>query len=261
MSEIEGLFEGAKIAVLEAGELLKDRAMSLRVRMKGRDDFVTDTDIAVQNLGREKLEALEAGIGFVGEESPQSCSLDGAVWILDPVDGTSNLIHDYRYSCVSLALVASGRTELGLVYNPFSEELFSAVRGRGAFLNGEAIHVTEVENIRLANISFGVAPGDRDNAQNVFKVALEVYKKCHDLRRMGSAALELCYVAAGRQDGYYEFGLKPWDIAAGALIASEAGGVVGTPWGETLNFVGIQSVVAAGSGIWSQLAGIICGNI
>ena len=255
------LFEHAKNAVLVGGQLLKDRAMSLRVHLKGRDDFVTDTDIAVQKLVREKLAALGEDIGFVGEENASNGPLNGDIWILDPVDGTSNLIHDYKYSCVSLALVRDGKPELGMVYNPFTEEMFSAIRGQGAFLNGEAIHVTDVVNMQFANISFGVAPGDRDKAQEVFKVALEVYRKCHDLRRMGSAALELCYVAAGRQDGYYEFGLKPWDIAAGALIVREAGGIVKTPYGEAVSFDGGQCVVAAGSGIWRQLAGIICDNI
>ena len=259
MAEIYELFKAAKSAVLSGGRLLLDRSRSLSSWMKGPDDFVTQTDIDVQRLIRDELEGAWGEIGFMGEEDSCHGESGKVRWILDPVDGTSNLMHGYRHSAVSLALVDGAQPEIGIVYDPFAGELFTSIRGRGAFMNGEPIHVSGQTQLRLCNISFGASPGDRGRAEEVFALAGEMYKRCHDLRRIGSAALELCYVAAGRQDGYYEFRLKPWDVAAGALIVEEAGGVALTPQGRRLDFDGPCDILASGKHIWQELAAIIAG--
>ena len=260
--KIDMLFEGARKAVLDGGELLLDRSMARQVNMKGAHDFVTAVDTVVQELMACRLSQMSPEIGFVGEEGDGAKGLtSGCAWILDPVDGTSNLIHGYNHSSVSLALVREGTVEIGIIYDPFAGELFSAVRGEGARLNGGEIRVPQGRRLEMSNISFGAAPGDRGNAGRVFAVAREVYSRCHDLRRMGSAALELCYVAAGRQEGYYEFKMKPWDIAAGILIVKEAGGIALTPDGAEVSFGGVSDIVAACPGVWGELAAIIRENM
>ena len=137
-----------------------------------------------------------------------------------------NLVHGFRHSAVSLALADKGQVELGLVYDPYAGELFSARRGCGAFVNGEPIHVSEAK--RLADCLVDVGTNQREMADRTFRWLRAVYDRCHDIRRVGAASVDLCYVAAGRLDAYVENSLKPWDFAAGLLIVQEAGGAVVT---------------------------------
>ena len=252
------LFEKTRDAVISAGALLRNRTLAGDSGIKDDGGFVTAVDMKVQDILRAELARILPEAGFLGEEGPREEGWPAEyMWILDPVDGTSNLIHDFRHSAVSLALTREGRTVMGLVYDPFLNELFSARMGGGAKLNGAPIKVSAAEGLSCCNISVGTAPGRREESGRVFDTMLRVYDSCHDIRRTGSAALELCYVAAGRQDGYYEFGLRPWDVAAGLLIVREAGGVALTPDGREIPLDCPSDIVAAGPGVWPELAEIV----
>lgn len=204
-----------------------DGEMSGRITFKGDIDFATEADFAVQRQVQERLLALYPDIQFMGEEKDNSgIDFAGAVWILDPVDGTTNLVHRFDHSAVSLALAVDSRLELGIVYNPYRDELFHAVRGGGAYLNGHPIHVGPAAQMREALICVGTAPYYHELADRNFERIKSIFLDCQDIRRLGSAALDLSYVACGRIDAYFEPNLKPWDYGAGALLVQEAGGCV-----------------------------------
>ena len=230
------LIEQAVKAVLEAGKLLTDPAAVRSIRSKSETDYVTDVDLAVQELLRERLAALAPEIQFMGEEQDNT-GLDWSrpCWILDPVDGTTNLIHNFRHSAISLALAEDGQTVFGVVYNPYTEECFTARRGGGAFQNGALIHVSDVSRLEDSLLSAGTVPGRRELADTAFRQMRALYDACQDVRRTGCASLDLCWVACGRLDGYVELSLQPWDYAAGMLIVAEAGGRVTAPDGSPLS--------------------------
>lgn len=198
--------------------------MATHVREKGVADYVTQVDLAVQDFMKKELHTLAPEIQFLGEETGLQRMDADSYWILDPVDGTTNLMHDYQHSVVSLALCHKQEIVLGIVYDPFHDELFSAVKGEGSFLNGKPIHVSAAKT--LSETIIGVGTAKRELAKENFARFLKVYEKAQDIRRIGSAALELAYTACGRQGGYFEVYLNPWDYAAGMLLVEEAGGKV-----------------------------------
>lgn len=224
---LTGLRDAASALLREAGAAFSDRTLAADIRAKGRTDFVTAVDTRVQAFLRKRLAALDPAIQFMAEEK-DNAGIDPArpVWILDPVDGTTNLIHGFGHCAISLALAVGGRPQLGLVYDPFARELFCAQRGLGASCNGQPIHTSGVEHLSDSLCSVGTNPGRRAEADPAFARARRIYDRCHDIRRMGAASVELCYVACGRLDAYLEHGLKPWDYAAGWLILEEAGGML-----------------------------------
>lgn len=198
--------------------------MATHVREKGVADYVTQVDLAVQDFMKKELHTLAPEIQFLGEETGLQRMDADSYWILDPVDGTTNLMHDYQHSVVSLALCHKQEIVLGIVYDPFHDELFSAVKGEGSFLNSKPIHVSAAKT--LSETIIGVGTAKRELAKENFARFLKVYEKAQDIRRIGSAALELAYTACGRQGGYFEVYLNPWDYAAGMLLVEEAGGKV-----------------------------------
>lgn len=212
--------------VRRAKPLITDEGLLADVSAKGRANFVTHCDMAVQAFLQRELAARWPQIGFLGEEAAAAPDFSGPVWVLDPVDGTANLMHHYRHSAVSLALTYGGQTVCGAVYDPFADELFSARSGEGASVNGRPIRVSAGVPLADSLISIGTSPYDRQLAGANFELFRRLYDRCGDLRRSGSAALDLAYVAAGRTEGYLERNLKPWDYAAGILLVREAGGVV-----------------------------------
>lgn len=183
--------------VKETKGLITNREMATHVKEKGVADYVTQVDVAVQNFLKEELFKLDSGIQFLGEETGLQTMSADHYWILDPVDGTTNLIHDYHHSVVSLALCSKKEIVIGIVYNPYHEELFSAVKGDGSFLNGERIHVASASS--LSETIIGIGTAKRELAQENFARFLKVYEHAQDIRRLGSAALELAYTACGRQ--------------------------------------------------------------
>ena len=230
------LAEGAVQAVLEAGELLTDPAAVQSIRSKGETDYVTNVDVAVQAFLRKRLAALAPDVQFMGEEQDNT-GLDWSrpCWILDPVDGTTNLIHSFRHSAISLALAEGGQAVFGVVYNPYTEECFTARRGGGALRNGVPIHVSDVARLEDRRLSTGTVPGRRELADAAFRQMRALYDRCQDVRRTGCASLDLCWVACGRLDSYVELMLQPWDYAAGLLLVEEAGGRVTAPDGSPLS--------------------------
>ena len=198
-----------------------------KVTVKGAADYVTNVDFAVQEFLRSSLSEEYPDIPMIAEEKENlGLNQDGCYWILDPIDGTTNLIQDYHLSAVSLGLYEKGEITFGVVYNPFTEELFYGAKNKGAFLNDTPIHVSPKPDFKDAVISFGSSPYEKNRAKDLFPVFYRIFMNCADFRRTGSAALDLCYVACGRQEGFLEQNLKPWDYSGAAVILKEAGGTI-----------------------------------
>ena len=161
------------------------------------------------------------------------------------MDGTTNLIHSFRHSAISLGLVEEGRVTFGLVYQPYTHECFAAVRGKGAYCNGKRICVSKAEKLSQSLLSAGTVPGWRDLADLAFRQMRRLYDCCQDVRRTGCASLDLCWVACGRLEGFVELSLQPWDYAAGMLLVEEAGGVVTGPEGKPLSLQAGGGVLAS----------------
>ncbi|MGI6029482.1 MAG: inositol monophosphatase family protein [Candidatus Heteroscillospira sp.] len=208
-----------------AGQILLS-AHDVEVSEKsGRADLVTQFDRQIQAFLEKELMALCPEAGFLGEEEAARHLEREKLFIVDPIDGTTNFTRDFRHSCISAALDLKGETVLGAVYNPYLDEMFSAEKGRGAFLNGQPIRASE-RDISHAITLFGSSPYNHELAEKSFAAAQSLFLRGLDVRRAASAALDLCYIAAGRADVYFEYTISPWDHAAGHLIAQEAGAIV-----------------------------------
>ena len=232
--------------VRACGQFIKDIDREhLHVDAKsGRANFVTEYDKLVQERLRTGLLGIMPDAHFVGEEgSTQMFSPVGKYFIVDPIDGTTNFIKDFRISCISVALVVDGEVELGVIYNPYADEMFTARRGKGAFCNDKRLHVSS-EPLENGIVVFGTAPYHEELKEKTFKLAYAYFKKAMDVRRCGSAALDLCSVAAGRAELFFELVLSPWDYAAGELIVKEAGGLVSDLDGKALAYDRPCSVLA-----------------
>ena len=224
----EQLLKEIIAAVRTCGTIIlnADRTKSGIDEKAGHANFVTAYDKKVQEELQKKLLAILPEAVFGGEEEDVHASVaDGYAFIVDPIDGTTNFIKDYHASAISVGLKKDGERYMGVVYNPYLDEMFTAVRGQGAFLNGRPI---QVSNQPLENgiVIFGTAPYYEDLAKKSFDMAYQYFCKALDVRRSGSAAIDLCNVAAGRAELFFELRLSPWDYAAGSLIVEEAGGVV-----------------------------------
>lgn len=252
-TEFKGLIELIK----SLRPLLTDRKKSGSVTEKGRADFVTAVDLSVQEKLKQELSVLYPHIQFMGEEgNHEELDFSGKIWILDPVDGTTNLIHDYKMSAVSLGLLDNNEPVLGIIYNPFTEELFYAEKGKGAYLNGEKIHVSEADKLFNALVAFGTSPYDRELADVNFSLIKETYLRCGDIRRTGSAAIDLVYIACGRTDGFFEKNLKPWDYCAGICIVNEAGGRVTSMNGGAVAFNKNSDILATNGKLHEEMLSI-----
>ena len=196
------------------------------IGVKGKADFVTKYDRMNQEYLAERLPRLLPGSVFVGEEEDIHASIaEGFAFIVDPIDGTTNFIRDYQASALSVGVTKDGAPYAGVVYNPYLDEMFTAQIGKGAYLNGQPIHVSD-RDLGNSIVVFGTALYYRDLADEVFSMAKRYFDKSLDIRRSGSAAIDLCNVAAGRTEIFFESKLSPWDYAAGLVIVSEAGGAV-----------------------------------
>jgi len=210
----------------EAGALLMHYFhQHLKIEYKGDADLVTAADRASEVLIRERIAALWPGHDVLGEEQGLSDHGSEYRWYVDPLDGTTNFAHGYPVFCVSMGLEHKGRRIAGVVYDPTRDELFSAELGRGAWLNGEAIRVSKTGTVKESLLATGFPSQKRHKNPNIHFYH-QITLHSHGVRRAGSAALDLCNVACGRYDGFWEFNLNPWDTAAGVLIVEEAGGLV-----------------------------------
>ena len=227
-------------ALRAAGKVLAAKIGKVSYRLKGRANLLTEADLAAQKTAVGIIRRAFPEDGFLAEESPAELTPNGRLWIIDPLDGTTNYAHGFPAASVSIAFASRGRVEAGGVYDPFRNEEFTAARGRGAFLNGRRLRVSRAPTLSRALLVTGFAYDRAERANFYLRFFADFMKLCHDVRRMGAASLDMCWLAAGRTDGYWEFGLKPWDVAAGRLILEEAGGRTsdfsGKPWrvGETL---------------------------
>ena len=217
--------EAVEEIIREAGRLFADRHAAEHRKTKGVADYVTDVDLAVQSFIRKKLGLLYPDIQFMGEEMDnREVDLNAPLWVLDPVDGTTNLIHDYRSSAVSLAILEHGEPVFGIIYQPYLKEMYRAQKGGGSFCNGEPIHVSNASTLEESLIVIGTSPYEKNLAGELFPIFRRIFEKSQDIRRSGSAAIDLANVAAGRAEGFFEKNLKLWDYAAGMLLVREAGG-------------------------------------
>ena len=241
-----GLLEDICAVVKSCGQIiLEAKRDDIVISEKaGEANFVTTYDTKVQEELRKGLLKLTPDAAFMGEEgSDDSFVRDGYCYIVDPIDGTTNFIKDFHQSCISVALLKDGKAFIGVVYNPYLDEMFTAKAGEGAYLNGKEIHVSR-EPLENGLVLFGTAPYYKELNRKSFDMAYEDFQKALDIRRSGSAALDLCTIAAGRAELYFELRLYPWDHAAGGLIVKEAGGIVTTVEGEEMPYDKPCSVMA-----------------
>ena len=236
--------EALERIVKEAGEFFLERRLTSVASKEGHANYVTNIDCRVQAFLEEKLCGLLPGSGFIGEEKENQALADGSTWIVDPLDGTTNMIHDYRLSAVSVALCKERKPVAGLIWQPYTQELFYAEAGSGAFLNGRPIHVSDIP-FGEALVAVGTAPYYEELEDDGMAAAVEFLHLCADIRRSGSAALDLANLACGRHEIFYEMRLKPWDYAAGSLIVQEAGGCVVMPLENGMDYDRSTAVLAA----------------
>ncbi|MCK4994020.1 MAG: inositol monophosphatase [Candidatus Omnitrophica bacterium] len=217
---------GAIKAAVGAGDMIKSRVgKSQSIRYKGEINIVTETDIKAEKLIVRTLKKEFSQYGFLTEES--SCkTTKGDRWIIDPLDGTTNFARGFPFFCVSIALEKEGQIIAGVVYDPMHQELFTAIKGKGAYLNKKKIRVSTVKKLNKAFLATGFAYDFKDKKDNNIDNFTKFLMASMAVRRAGAAAIDLCYVACGRFDGFWEMGLQPWDTAAATLIVQEAGGIV-----------------------------------
>ena len=222
--------------IREAGRIvLSARDAAARTREKtSAADLVTEYDLAVEAFLKEKLPPLVPGSVFFGEEEEENADPSrGWAFIVDPIDGTANFVRGLRQSAVSAALAHDGTVEYGVVYDPYKDEMFSARRGGGAFLNGQPIRVSR-RPIEQGVFGMGTAIYRREYLEPTMRLTEQLFRRSCDFRRMGAAALDLCNVACGRTELFFEYSLCPWDYAAGSLLVTEAGGMACTLEGAPL---------------------------
>jgi myo-inositol-1(or 4)-monophosphatase len=248
-------------AARAAGAIINRAALDIeavRVSQKQSNDFVTEVDQAAENAIIETLLTAYPDHGILAEESGQSRGNPNSdhVWIIDPLDGTTNFIHGFPVYCVSIALKVRHRIEQAVVYDPTRNDLFTATQGRGAFLNERRIRVGKRTRLQECLISTGFPFRPGDDINHYLGLMGEMMRRTTALRRPGAAALDLAYVAAGFSDGFFETGLSPWDVAAGSLLVTEAGGLVGNFTGEA-DFLEQRECLAGNPRIYGQMVQVL----
>ena len=222
------LKEKIEKVIKEAGRYVKNVDYS-HVEMHSKlnfRDLCTEHDEKTLAFLYAELKKILPEAKFIGEEDSHSSeSLEGYCFIIDPIDGTTNFALDYHHSAISIALVKDGEVVLGMVYNPYLDELFWAEKGKGAYVNEKPISVYDTD-LKHSLLGFGTSPYHMELAKETFDLTYSIYPHVMDIRRCGSAALDICYVAANRQNVFFETILQPWDYAAASLILSEAGGMI-----------------------------------
>ena len=247
-------------AVLRAGDVqMAHFGRDMRVDKKGAIDLVTEVDLEVERAFRAMIAGRFSDHVVLGEEFEARGDRESSaryVWLFDPVDGTTNYAHGLPIFCSSLALEIDGALAVGAVYDPTRQELFTAERGRGAWLNGEPLHVSKAGEIIDSLLVTGFPYTVQTNPAELTGLFAEFLTRARAVRRLGSAALDLCYVAAGRFEGFWEQKLQPWDVAAGALIVAEAGGTITTADGGPFH-PRAGSVIASNGRIHEAMVTII----
>lgn len=250
MSDTQQWLTSAEAAARQAGQILIDLKGRVRAREKAPADLVTEADFAAQQAIEERLRADFPDFYFIGEESeapslaPPAMHAEAYCWIVDPLDGTTNFVHGLDNYCVSIALRQGADIILGVIYDPNRDQLFHGLRGQGAFVNGERLQVSRTEQLSQALVASSFAARVPPESPEVRRF-VQVLHRARAVRRLGSAALNLCYVAAGQLDAYWATSVQLWDVAAGLLLVDESGGTLSDITGEPLDLDAPQFLVAA----------------
>lgn len=242
----------------EAGQFLKKEAAGFTpdmIELKGHNNLVSYVDKACEELIVKRLREVLPEAGFITEEGTVATSSETLQWVIDPLDGTTNFVHGLPVYSVSIALVKDSQALLGVVYEVNRDECFHAVKGKGAFCNGQPIMVSKATKISESLLATGFPYNKFDKIMSYLNILNELMKTSHGLRRMGSAAVDLAYVACGRFEAFFEFNLNSWDVAAGVLLVTEAGGTV-TDFKGGENYIFGRELIA-GCGIHEELLSTI----
>lgn len=248
-------------AARKAGNIINRASLDLdrvQVGSKGRSDFVTEVDRAAEAAIIEILSAAYPNHDFLAEESGASNPEGGReyLWIIDPLDGTTNFIHGFPHYAVSIALQHRGQIEHAVIYDPPRNQLYTASRGRGAYMDDRRLRVSRRAGLRDSLIGTGFPFRQLDHLDEYVRMFKSIVEATAGIRRPGAAALDLAYVAAGRLDGFWEFGLSPWDIAAGSLLIQEAGGMI-SDFNGGPDFLGTGNVVCGSPKVFEQLSALV----
>ncbi len=251
-------------AARRAGNIINRASLNserIQVTRKQHNDFVTEVDQAAEAAIIETLKDAFPDHDFLGEETGQTNNHKNPeqghhVWIIDPLDGTTNFIHGFPQYAVSIALAVDGVLQQAVVYDPNRDELFTATRGAGAYLNNRRLRVAGRTKMSEALIGTGFPYREDQNVEDYLTIFAKMTRQCAGLRRPGAASLDLAYVAAGRLDGFFESGLKPWDMAAGVLFITESGGLVGNYAGEE-GYLQSGEIMAANPRIFGQMVNVL----
>jgi len=255
-SEIEAFYAVAVGAAEEAGAILLERFGKAKVEYKGEIDLVTDADRASEKRIIEIISEAFPEHGIYAEESGERASKAQVRWLVDPIDGTTNYAHGFPLFAVSIAVEVEGQIVVGVVYNPVYQEKYTAIRGRGAWLNGERIRVSATAELDKSMLVTGFPYHVRTSADNNMDHFINFTMRSRAVRRLGSAALDLAYVARGALEGYWEAHLNPWDLAAGWLLVEEAGGKVTDLRGRPLTYEARQ-ILATNGKVHDQMLSVL----
>jgi len=247
----------ARQAVKEAGEILTGLFGNLKhINKKGEIDLVTEADIQSEKAILKVISENFPGDGFLTEESGEIDNNSERLWMIDPLDGTTNYAHSFPFFAVSIALQVKGEIVLGQVFNPILNEHFEAVKGQGAFLNGRPIKVSRTVTLKESLLATGFPYTIHKDNKGVIEIFTRMISHAQGIRRPGAAAIDLCYVAAGKFDGFWEQGLNPWDTAAGSIVINEAGGMLSDYRGERYSPFQ-KTIVAANPHIFKEMLTVL----
>ena len=249
--------EKLKEIIIEAGKILKEGYYSTKeVNFKGKKDLVTKYDVAVETFLKEKFSLEFKEFNIIAEESDNTNIEFNNSIIIDPIDGTTNFVNGVPHTAISVGVYKNKKPCIGVVYNPILDELYEAKVGEGSFLNGKKLKVSSEDVFQKALIATGfpyTSGTNQDDLNDVLKKIKDILPLCQDLRRLGSASIDLCYVARGTFEAYYEMNLKAWDVSAGVLILTEAGGIVTNINGNEYNLFEDKYIVATNGKIHDEL--------
>jgi len=243
--------------VKKAGEIFKEGFnKKLEIHSKGIKDLVTEYDVKIEKILINEFKKFNYSI--IAEETTYE-EFNNSI-IIDPIDGTTNFAHHIPHCAISIGIYENKSPKYAIIYNPILNELFYAKRGEGAYKNGKKIEVSNQDDFQRSFIATGFPYSSAENEDDlkwVINKLKHILPRCQDIRRLGSAALDLCYVAEGKYEGFYEINLKPWDVSAGMLIVSEAGGIISNEYGNEYNFFEDKCIVASNGIIHNELVEIL----
>ncbi len=259
--------------VYDAKKIAISKKLKSKVSLKGKADYVTAVDLGISAYIKDGLKKIAPNVAFVTEEEDKHIE-SGERFILDPIDGTTNLVHGYKQSSISLAYYVNNKVEFGVVFSPFTYELFFAIKGKGAHFYSTRYGITNLLKIGIENyaknllkvsalsredaiVEFGAGSTKKHLADENFAIAKEVFTSCLDIRRICSTALSICYIASGRIEGYFEKVIKVWDYAASSLILEEAGGYLSEWDGSALCYTKPSSIIAGNEDTYNYLLNLL----